>query len=66
MASFGCQRNKKTNTMKKIPESVKDYFRKQGSKGGKKSAAMLTDKQKKARASKAAKAMWAKQRKAKP
>ncbi len=40
---------------KKLPPDVAEYFRKQGSKGGKKSAAALTPEQRIARAQKASK-----------
>ena len=40
---------------KKLPAEVIEYFRKQGSKGGKKSAASMTVKQRTARAKKAGK-----------
>ncbi len=39
--------------MKKLPPEVLEYFRKQGSKGGKKSAAALTPAERSARAKKA-------------
>jgi hypothetical protein len=40
---------------KRLPPDVAEYFRKQGSKGGKKSAAALTPEQRIARAQKASK-----------
>ena len=40
---------------KRLPPEVAEYFRKQGSKGGKKSAAALTPEQRVARAQKASK-----------
>lgn len=42
---------------KKLPDDIKEYFRKQGAKGGKKAAAGMTEEQRKRRARKAAKAM---------
>lgn len=50
--------------MKKLPADVQEFFRKQGSKGGKKSRAALTPEERKAQARKAIKARWDKQRKA--
>ena len=50
--------------MTKLPDNVKEFFRKQGSKGGKKAAASMTKKEKTERARAGAKAKWAKRREA--
>jgi hypothetical protein len=47
---------------KKLPPEVVEFFRKQGSKGGKKAAASMTSEQRTARARKAAKSMTPEQR----
>jgi hypothetical protein len=47
---------------KKLPPDVLDYFRKEGSRGGKKAAASLTPEQRTARAQKAALALSPKER----
>jgi hypothetical protein len=47
---------------KKLPPDVIEFFRKQGSKGGKKAAASMTPKARIARAKKAAEAMTPEQR----
>lgn len=46
----------------KLPEDVKNYFKMQGSLGGKKSSARLTVDQRKERAKKAIMARWNKQK----
>jgi hypothetical protein len=47
---------------KKLPSDILDYFKKEGSRGGKKSAASLTPAQRSARAQKAALALSPSQR----
>lgn len=47
---------------KKLPPEVLEFFRRQGSKGGKKSAAALTPDERKARSRKAHEAMTPEQR----
>jgi len=49
---------------KKLPPEVLEFFRKQGSKGGKKAAASMTAAQRKARARKAAESMTPEERSA--
>jgi hypothetical protein len=44
----------------KLPDEVKELFKKAGSKGGKRRKKALTAKQRKASARKAARARWAK------
>lgn len=48
--------------MTKLPEDVKEFFRRQGAKGGKKAGASMTKKQKTERARAGAKAKWAKRK----
>jgi hypothetical protein len=48
--------------MQRLPKDVKEFFRKQGSIGGKKSRAMQTPAERKAQAKKAVAARWAKQK----
>ena len=47
---------------RKLPPEVVEFFRKQGSKGGKKAAASMTAEQRRARAQKAAASMTPEQR----
>jgi hypothetical protein len=44
---------------KKLPPAILEFFRKQGSKGGKTAAARMTPEERTARAQKAATAAWA-------
>ena len=46
-----------------LNDQVREYFRKEGAKGGKKAAKMFTPEQRRERARKAIAARWAKKRK---